>query len=590
MTIGGSDIARIFLYSPENILRIFSKGEHEHTELKEFDLPDEICTTIMEFLDWKFAMSVCRLISKQWLEAHTHLKVAVSILDGLSRKVDNNMVKISGTTETRSAALHKIITASFTNTWISLEWNKNAGHKDISILTNTPRMSNLTNLRIDRIDLDNIRLITDSPYMTNLTSLVFGSVSVSHGSYDCIAKSKSLLNLTHLDLGSRILETELSMIAESTLLPKLTSLDMRGPMSTATGHASSTGGFASLTSNEVEGGFRLTKLVLNNINYSNFVVELVSGNTMRNLAYLNVQNNDIGDDGFVLIAKSLNMPNLIDLCVSNNSITHIGIKSISASLCILKLTSLKISSNNIGDEGSGYITVSPLVNLTRLNLNSCGITGKGLSMLLQSSNLVNLKDLSFSYNNAVGLSMSDDKYSPKLTSLYLSGSKVDDAVLDLISKNVNMRNLKKFMLYGNNITAIGAISIASSEYMSNLTRLSLFHNNASDQGIKAIVSSPFMTNLTSLDVAYTDISNVGAIEIANSRYMRELRKLNVNHNNIRGEGITAINESKYLSKSIVINMDKNDSGGGTSAQNNTGLINSMNEENFTNSTYITITP
>jgi Leucine-rich repeat (LRR) protein len=92
--------------------------------------------------------------------------------------------------------------------------------------------------------------------------------------------------------------------------------------------------------------------------------------------------NNLGDEGIVLLVDSSNL---------------------------FHLTSLDLSTNKIGDKGAIAIATSPyLSSLKKLDLFNNQITLKGLKAILQSKTLVSLQEIDFVKNNI------DDESAAKL--------------------------------------------------------------------------------------------------------------------------------------------------------------------------------
>ncbi|MGJ8671157.1 MAG: ADP-ribosylation factor-like protein, partial [Oceanococcus sp.] len=213
---------------------------------------------------------------------------------------------------------------------------------------------------------------------------------------------------------------------------------------------------------------------------------------LKNLTYLNLEINKIGNEGARYIAKYL--ANLTSLNLKYNNISDEGAHYLSEKLS--KLISLDLGLNKIGDEGARYIAQN-LPNLTYLNLDCNEIGDEGARYIAQNL--------------------------PKLTSLNLNRNKIGDAGVRYIAQNLT--ELTSLDLWSNKIGDESARHIAQN--LTKLTSLNLWSNKIGDEGARHIAQN--LTKLTSLNLESNEIGDEGARYIAEN--LRGLTSLALSINN-----------------------------------------------------------
>jgi uncharacterized protein (TIGR02996 family) len=187
--------------------------------------------------------------------------------------------------------------------------------------------------------------------------------------------------------------------------------------------------------------------------------ELLQRTHLANLTSLDLNMNEIEDEGAVALASSPHLANLTTLGLYGNRIGAEGAKALAGSPHLANLATLDLRGNDIGDEGAEALAGSRhLANLATLDLRGNGIGDEGAVALAESPYLDGLVTLDLSFNG---------------------------------------------------IGAEGAVALASSPHLAKLATLLLNHNGIEDEGAKALAGSPRLAKLTSLELHDNEIGDEG---------------------------------------------------------------------------------
>ena len=125
----------------------------------------------------------------------------------------------------------------------------------------------------------------------------------------------------------------------------------------------------------------MTTLNISNCSISDVGAESLASFVNISLQYLNICNNEIGDNGIANIATALQTNTTMrTLNISNCSISDEGAESLARALAVNRsLQELDISSNKIGNNGMANIATALQTNttMTTLNISDCSISNVG---------------------------------------------------------------------------------------------------------------------------------------------------------------------------------------------------------------------
>lgn len=186
-----------------------------------------------------------------------------------------------------------------------------------------------------------------------------------------------------------------------------------------------------------------------------------------------------------------------------------GARAIAESQALKKLQELNLQGNEIDDEGVIAIAESKfLQNLRVLNLKSTVFGAIGVRAISKNQFFANLRELDLSYCRigCVGLrAIAESKFLQKLEVLNLAGNYIYTDGARAIAGSEILINLQKLDLMLNYIGVDGARAIAESQVLRNLQVLGLGANNLGDAGAEAIAGSKTLRNLAALNLGSNNI-------------------------------------------------------------------------------------
>ncbi len=216
-------------------------------------------------------------------------------------------------------------------------------------LANSPNLPNLQSLDLynNYIDSDSLRVLASSPNYQKLLSLNLGCNEFDDEDIKILAASKNFLKLQRLDLSFNKIGVEGSKaFGASDNYPNLLDLNLSG------NRLGSQGAKA-----------------------------IAESKMLSKLQKLKLYKNNIGNEGISSIANSVNLLNLQVLDLRDNAMGVEGIKDLTSKNWP-KLHSLELSHNNIGNEGFNIIAeTNNLPMLQKLNLKKCEINSQALRIL-----------------------------------------------------------------------------------------------------------------------------------------------------------------------------------------------------------------
>ena len=268
-----------------------------------------------------------------------------------------------------------------------------------------------------------------------------------------------------------------------------------------------------------------------------------------NLKILDLQGNNIGDEGAIGLGKNVSWTNLTTLHLWGNNIGGEGATGLGKNVSWTNLTTLHLWVNNIGDEGAtGLGKNVSWTNLTTLYLSENNIDDEGATGLGKNVSWTNLTTLDLQRNNigdegATGLGKNVSW--TKLTELYLSENKIGDEGATGLGKNVSWTNLTTLDLSENNIGDEGATGLGKNVSWTNLTTLHLSCNFIGDEGATGLGKNVSWTNLTTLYLSENNVGDEGATGLGKIVSWTNLT-LYLSENNIGDEGATGLDNKWSL--------------------------------------------
>jgi hemoglobin-like flavoprotein/Ran GTPase-activating protein (RanGAP) involved in mRNA processing and transport/tRNA A-37 threonylcarbamoyl transferase component Bud32 len=245
------------------------------------------------------------------------------------------------------------------------------------------------------------------------------------------------------------------------------------------------------------------------------VKELASNRALRNITWLNLAHNEIGNDGLSALAVSPHAASLRHLDVSHNRLSSGVVAVLASSTTLTRLASLALCGNGLGRLAADALAATRLP-LQDLDLSDNALQTAGATALAGSPALARLRVLRLR-DNAIG----SDGAGAIATSPALSG-------------------LRELDLSHNQIGAAGAATLALSGNVSSLQVLRLAGNNLGLHGLELLLSSNRFGALETLDLSSNDIGAQGAMALASSPFARRLKALHLRDNALGDAGIAAL--------------------------------------------------
>jgi uncharacterized protein (TIGR02996 family) len=158
---------------------------------------------------------------------------------------------------------------------------------------------------------------------------------------------------------------------------------------------------------------------------------LLKSPTLEGLEHLDLNGNDLGDEGVRALAECPHLSGLKGLHLNRNKVGDAGVQALAADAYLASLTFLELSGNEIGDEGARALAESPhLTRLRELHLGSNKVGDAGARALAASAHLAGLAELVL-YVNEIGAAgaraLVGSPYLQKLGKLYLNQNRLSAA-------------------------------------------------------------------------------------------------------------------------------------------------------------------
>ena len=310
---------------------------------------------------------------------------------------------------------------------------------------------------------------------------------------------------------------------------------------------------------------------------------------------LNLNNNEVGKDGAIAIAKAItNNKTLKTLLLNkfyaidkestmtvilmslqhNNTITRVEFADISFDNGVIDISTHSLHPCQVESLGL-FLSKCQYRKWKEFNLSTCHIGDRGMSILHQylcgnNANKLEIIEINLCENNLTGASsplIADIISHLQVCVLWLHNNDITTNVRDISTAVISSSTLKVLGLNNNYITA-GEQALAISNMMIYLEELylsnSIFYRNLSimyktlvsegigDRGAELLSTGIGNTKtLRVLHIAYNNIGPSGAIAIANALISNtSLEELNMNYNEVGQDGANAIAKAKMDNKTL----------------------------------------
>ena len=258
----------------------------------------------------------------------------------------------------------------------------------------------------------------------------------------------------------------------------------------------------------------LTYLDIGHNKIGNEWIELLSQHLPNTgLTYLDISYNNIGDKGIKDLFLSLKKNSkLTSLNVIGNKITSKGMEHLPQYLPD-SLTYLDISNNNIGNEGVQYLSIClKETKLATLKINDININGEGIGCLSTLPNTITFLDISCNYICSEGVRhLSQHLKNTKLSTLdishsYISHINTGPKIMQYLAPLLSESNLTTLNTSHNAIGDEGIEYLAPLLSKSRLITLNISNNNIGDEGMKCLSQQLSESQLNTLDICGNNIT------------------------------------------------------------------------------------
>jgi hemoglobin-like flavoprotein/Leucine-rich repeat (LRR) protein len=261
-------------------------------------------------------------------------------------------------------------------------------------------------------------------------------------------------------------------------------------------------------------------------------VRLADNAALASICCLNLEGNEIGNEGVAALAASKHLGRLRHLDIGDNELSSKAVIALATSDALPSLESLRMAGNGIGARGAEALATGKL-QLRELDLSSNDIGAKGAGALARGDSLSELRFLAVAGNRLGSDGVAALVVSPELDGL---------VELDL----------------GNNgVGPSGAAALSLSSSVRSLQSLGLGQNSLGREGLQLLVASQMFDALEALDLSGNGLGPSGAMHLAGAPFVRRLRRLDASDNGLGDAGVAALLGSAHLAGLRFLDLSQN---------------------------------
>jgi uncharacterized protein (TIGR02996 family) len=256
---------------------------------------------------------------------------------------------------------------------------------------------------------------------------------------------------------------------------------------------------------------------------------LIDSPLLRNIRELDLWDNELGNGGVNLVARSPHLKHLEELGLGFNGVDDAGVAALARASTFPSLTTLALNDNGaITSEGLKSLTESPFfAGLTSLDLSGNDIGEAGVRAALDSPSFARLHTLHLS-RNPIG-----DGGAAALACSTLLGRMLARA------GRLELRGHA-----GGPIGASGAAALAGSPALARAVVVDLTGNDIGDAGFVALAASPHLAELRVLKLARNQITDAAAESPALQSLLPRLSFLDLSENRLTSYGMGLLQRAR----------------------------------------------
>jgi uncharacterized protein (TIGR02996 family) len=255
---------------------------------------------------------------------------------------------------------------------------------------------------------------------------------------------------------------------------------------------------------------------------------------LTGLSYLGLD--DLRYDGrySITLLESLDLPHLTELYLSGHELGEHGASALAHCPALGRVQELGLNLLDILlDEIEPFAKSPALVNLARLRLRSCGMTGRTVAALGDAAAFSRLRSLS----------------------LYLTD--IGTPGIKALAASSLLRGLSSLVLNAIGLRRDGVRALARSPGVKGLRLLSLTHNeHIGHEGIRILADSPYLTSLETLDLSFVAMGKKAVDALAHAPALASVTALSLRGNRL-GDAATELAGSPYLHRLSFLDLRSN---------------------------------
>jgi uncharacterized protein (TIGR02996 family) len=265
------------------------------------------------------------------------------------------------------------------------------------------------------------------------------------------------------------------------------------------------------------------------IDENGLLPRLIHSPLLCSIRELDLWDNELGNGGVDLLARSAHLKHLEELGLGFNSVDDTGIAALSRASTFPSLTALALNDNGaITSEGLKTLAESPFfAGLASLDLSGNDIGEAGVRAALESPAFARLHTLNLS-RNPIG-----------------DGGAAALAGSSLLSRMVARSGRLELRGHpGGPISTLGAAALASSPALARAATVDLSGNDIGDAGFAALAASAQLGDLRVLKLARNQITDVAAESPALQTLLPRLSFLDLSENRLTSYGMGLLQRAR----------------------------------------------